>query len=77
MLRLVADLREEALPVFLVAAVTFFEVFQDTLEVSVAFEFAPGRVDAEPRVVFVAEIDGAAKPVESFGLVAFEGEVCG
>ena len=36
MLRLIADLGEEALPVFLVAAVAFFEVFEDALEVGVA-----------------------------------------
>ena len=32
---------------------------------------------AEPGVVFVAEVDGAAEPVEGFGLVAFDGEVGG
>ena len=35
--RLVADLGEEALPVFLVAAIGFFQVFEDALEVAVAF----------------------------------------
>jgi hypothetical protein len=33
---LVADLGQKALPVFLVAAVTFLEVFEDALEVGVA-----------------------------------------
>jgi len=35
--RLVADLGQEALPVFLVAAIGFFEVFEDSLKVGVAF----------------------------------------
>jgi len=33
---LVADLGEEALPVFLIAAVAFLQVFEDALEVAVA-----------------------------------------
>ncbi len=56
---------------------SFFEVFEDALEVGVAAHVAPGWVFAEPWVVFVAEVDGAAEPVEGFGLVAFEGEVGG
>ncbi len=31
----------------------------------------------EPGIVLVAEIDGAAEPVEGFGLVAIDGEVSG
>ena len=42
-----------------------------------AAEVAPGGVFGEPGVVFVAEVDGAAEPVEGFGLVAFDGEVSG
>ena len=73
----VADLGQEALPVFLVAAIAFFEVFEDALEVGVAAHIAPGWVFAEPGVVFVAEVDGATEPVEGFGLVAVDGEVGG
>ena len=32
-------------------------------------------VVGEPGVVLVAEVDGAAEPVEGFGLVAFDGEI--
>lgn len=73
----VADLGQEALPVFLVAAVALFEVFEDAFEVGVAAHVAPGWIFAEPRVVFVAEVDGSAEPVEGFGLVAVDGEVGG
>ena len=38
----VADLGQEALPVFLVAAVGLFQVFEDAFEVGVAAEIAPG-----------------------------------
>ena len=72
----VADLGQEALPVFLVAAVALFEVFEDAFEVGVAAHVAPGWVFAEPGVVFVAEVDGAAEPVEGFGLVAFHRKIC-
>ena len=40
-IRLVVDLGQEALPVFSVAAVAFFQVFEDALEVGVALELAP------------------------------------
>ena len=54
-----------------------FEVFEDSLKVRVTAEFTPGRIDGKPGVVLVAEVDGAAKPMESFRLVAFKGEVGG
>ncbi len=74
---LAGDLGQEALPVFPGAAVGLVEVFEDALEVGVALEVAPGGVFREPGVVFVAEVDGAAEPVEGFGLVAFHREVGG
>src|ERR1700731_2282207 len=74
--RLIADLGEEALPVFLVAAVGLFQVFEDAFKVGVAAEVAPGWVFAEPGVVFVAEIDGATEAVKGLGLVAFYRKIC-
>ena len=42
-----------------------------------AAQLAPGGILGEPRVVFVAEIDGAAEPVQGLGLVAIDGEIGG
>ena len=61
----------------MVAAVAFFQVFEDALEVGVALELAPCWIFTEPRIVFVAEVDGAAEPVEGLGLVAVDREVGG
>lgn len=50
----VRQLSQEAAPVFLVAAVGFLQIFEDSLEVAVAVEAVPGWVFGEPWVVFVA-----------------------
>ena len=72
---LVTHLSQQALPVFLVAAVALFEVFKDALEVGVAAQLAPCGINAEPGIVLVAQIDGAAQPVQRFAGVAFDSKV--
>ena len=42
-----------------------------------ADQIAPRWILGEPGIVLVAEVDGAAQPVERFRLVAVDGEVGG
>ena len=68
---------EEALPGALVFAESLLQILENSLEVGVGAQVVPRRILLEPGIVLVAEIDGAAQPVQRFAGVAFDGEVGG
>src|SRR5580658_339977 len=68
-------LLEQPLPSALVLPEAFLQIFENPLEVRVGSQIVPRGIFLEPRVVFIAQVNGAAQPMQRLTGIAIDCEV--
>src|ERR1700745_1191553 len=66
---------EKALPRLLISAKALLKIFKDAQKISVRTQVVPCRILLEPWIVLIAQIDGAAQPMQRLAGVALNGKV--